>query len=303
MGYILSLEGSALPASGACKKCAPQTYSLNPLAPEGCIECPKTATCINGGKPIFGASKVAGEIELDLPAGSGPDAIRQALAEKLKVDVSTIVLPASSQGHRAVQNVTFEIYGEPSQIDSLAQSLSTMPGVVVTGSPEAAGQTSRPGEVWEEVNGVFMLRKCPPGFKLIDTTIELQECSPCGPTKYIIEGSTDCVDCPDGASCPDGAKFEPNVAGSVWAVETDADGVKYNRVSACPAGYALVRTGNNPLADKCERCPGTQQHGYNLDVAQWSAPGPMGLGDFCKPCPLPIGTYMTCVRDPWLALS
>ncbi len=183
--------------------------------------------------------------------------------------------------------------------------------------------------LWEEVNGVFLLRKCPPGFKLISTPIEMQKCSPCGKGKYIIEGSTDCVDCPvffysrfnafppqptrslcpthslcasstltccltlaqDGANCPDGAQFEPKVVGSVWMAETvGATGVRTYRISACPAGHALVRTRNNPLADNCERCPGTEQHGYNIDGAQWIAPGPMGLNDWCKPCPLPKGT-------------
>jgi len=94
----------------------------------------------------------------------------------------------------------------------------------------------------------------------------------------------------DGADCPDGAEFKPKVVGSVWMAETDASGVKTNRISSCPAGHALVRTMNIALADKCERCPGTQLHGYNIGGAQWIAPGPMGLNDFCKECPLPKGT-------------
>ena len=78
--------------------------------------------------------------------------------------------------------------------------------------------------------------------------------------------------------------------GSVWMTETNA-GVTTYRISACPAGHALVRTSNIPIADNCVPCPGTGQHAYNLDVAKW-IPGKvsMGLDNFCKPCPLPLGT-------------
>ena len=122
----------------------------------------------------------------------------QALAAKLKVDASTIVLSSfAGAARRGVQKIVFEVYGEPSKIASLSEDLKTMEGVVVQGDVgSASGEDIRKGEVWEEENGVFMLRKCPPGFLLVNTTIELQECSACPPETYIVDGSRACVDCP-----------------------------------------------------------------------------------------------------------
>jgi len=76
-----------------------------------------------------------------------------------------------------MQKVVFEVYGEPSKITALSENLKTMEGVVLqqdVGS--VSGEEIRAGEVWEEVKGVYILKKCPPGFRLENTTIELQEC-------------------------------------------------------------------------------------------------------------------------------
>ena len=102
----------------------------------------------------------------------------QALAAKLNVDASSIVLSSfEGASRRGMQKVVFEVYGEPSKITSLSENLKTMAGVVLqqdVGS--VSGEEIRAGEVWEEVNGVYILKKCPPGFRLENTTIELQEC-------------------------------------------------------------------------------------------------------------------------------
>ena len=100
---------------------------------------------------------------------------------------------ATAQTRRTV-TVSFELVADEAQMAKLAASLPAL-GVKL-GEIKSIGQQAAAGEVWEEVNGVFMLRKCPPGFKLISEPIESQKCLPCGKGKYIIEGSTDCVDCP-----------------------------------------------------------------------------------------------------------
>jgi hypothetical protein len=100
---------------------------------------------------------------------------------------------ATAQTRRTV-TVSFELVADEAQMAKLAASLPVL-GVKL-GEINSIGPQAAAGEVWEEVNGVFMLRKCPPGFKLISEPIEMQKCFPCGKGKYIIQGSTDCVDCP-----------------------------------------------------------------------------------------------------------
>ena len=100
-------------------------------------------------------------------------------------------------------------------------------------------------------------------------------------------------------------------------MESDQQGVLTYRVVSCPPGYALIRyvmmsfpthhdalrdgraaltaapcgrVQNNPVADECERCPGTTQYAYNLDGSQWTGEEQaMGLNESCRSCPLPIG--------------
>jgi hypothetical protein len=106
---------------------------------------------------------------------------------------------ATAQTRRTV-TVSFELVADEAQMAKLAASLPAL-GVKL-GEIKSIGPQAAAGEVWEEVNGVFMLRKCPPGFKLISEPIESQKCLPCGKGKYIIEGSTDCVDCPVFSPAP-----------------------------------------------------------------------------------------------------
>ena len=246
--------------------------------------------CVNGGRPIFGAKKISGKVQLDVPPGSGDDIIKQAIAAKLNIDKMKISLDGAA---RRSQQINFQLVGTPDEIDLLALTLSTMQGVTVKGDPEDAEteQTLRPGEIWEDISGVYMLRACPSGFVLKNSSIELQSCEPCGRGRYIIPGSSTCADCPDGAWCSDGAQFYPHVADSEWKVEISGLGVRRWRIHSCPAGYALVRTSKNPLGDTCTLCPGTQVFGYNIDGATWDPKrSEMGKADFCRECPLPIGS-------------
>ena len=57
----------------------------------------------------------------------------------------------------------------------------------------AVGAELMKGEVWEEVEGRFLLRACPPGHQLITTTedgvlnLGAQKCNPCGPARYTVD--------------------------------------------------------------------------------------------------------------------
>ena len=51
-----------------------------------CSACPPSATRVNGAPPVFCASKVTGSAEVSVPADSGDQAVREALAAKLAVE-------------------------------------------------------------------------------------------------------------------------------------------------------------------------------------------------------------------------
>ena len=274
-GYVLSFDAAleaAAGSAGACRQCPDKTYSLNPLSPAGCIKCPAVATCVNG-KAIFGAVRIKAEIQLELPADSSSDFIKNALAERLQIDRTMIVLTASNRRRKAAHKVGFEIVGEPSQIEATKQDLSSVPGMTV-GNVEAASEVSRPGEVWEEEDAVYRLKRCAPGYLLRNATIDSQGCTACGVSKYIIEGSTACVDCPVGAACPDGL-FQP-ARQSKWQVEHDAQGVLKYRIVSCPTGHALIRVQKNPLSDNCESC---KRGEYRLEPSYVNSSYPQ-----CQPC-------------------
>jgi predicted outer membrane repeat protein len=199
------------PRPGTCKVCDSGFYNVNPLTGR-CLACPPLTMCING-EALFGARKVAGTVEVKLP-DDGDDGVLQALADKLGVKAWQVTVLsqqprrhstraamrgagpttlATAQRRRTI-TVSFELVADEAQMEKLAVSLPAL-GVKL-GEIKPIGPQIAAGEVWEEINGVYMLRKCPPGFKIISTPIEMQKCSPCGKGKYIIEGSTDCVDCP-----------------------------------------------------------------------------------------------------------
>ena len=72
-------------------------------------------------------------------------------------------------------------------------------------------------EVWEEVDGQYLLRACPPGSQLINTTddgkldVEAQRCRPCGVTTYIIDQIHGCMKCPKGAGNPSNLQLCPSI--------------------------------------------------------------------------------------------
>ena len=61
------------------------------------------------------------------------------------------------------------------------------------GEPASLGAELMEGEVWKEVEGRILLRACPPGHQLINTTedgvlnVGAQKCIPCGPSRYIVD--------------------------------------------------------------------------------------------------------------------
>ena len=160
--------------------------------------------------------------------------MRQALADLLGVDISQLAL---SQGRRRSKprTIKFEIVGDAKMVaalstelmssnlaSQLSSQLSTQYNMSV--SAQVSGKIATPtarrpeGEVWQEVNGQYILRKCPRGFLLVNTTVELSFCKECIPGSYSfsdVDGcnqasqppvcdTRDCTVCPAGALCAAG---------------------------------------------------------------------------------------------------
>lgn len=139
------------------------------------------------------------------------------------------------------------------------------------------------GSVWEASDehgaGKMLLRSCPAGYMLINSTDatssgtfleQAQKCQLCLPgTEYInFPNQQSCMMCPVGAKC-DGKSATGSIPGSVWAIEgtPGKPGNGLTRLQQCPRGYVLVRDENAPLQDVCVECPPGK---YLVDVAKWS---------------------------------
>jgi hypothetical protein len=182
-----------------------------------------------------------GEIELTgLPEEGGEDAVRQALADLLGVDVSQIVLPEPTrrrQRRAAARTIRFEITGDATEAAQLVADLQTgdlaaqlssqlsqtykmnITAQVSGGEFEETSEKRPEGEKWEEVDGQYILRHCPQGFLLVNTTVELSMCRECNAGTYSFSDSDacneqvhpticdvrDCSACPVGATCARGS--------------------------------------------------------------------------------------------------
>ena len=110
-----------------------------------CSACPPSATRVNGAPPVFCASKVTGSAEVSVPADSGDQAVREALAAKLGVEGWQISLPSQQtrraasnsgfSGHMSMRNVQGG-HGDsgtaPGLADCFCASLSRLDGVAVS---------------------------------------------------------------------------------------------------------------------------------------------------------------------------
>lgn len=174
----------------------------------GLIYSPKSAVCPGGGPPIFNANVIESSLELsEFPTGvANPEELTlQALADILGIDKSLIVI---SEDARRAAVVRFQIHSSPEQIDrvmsalsdtstltaGLSQELAATHNIsidIVLNSPVAIGERdgdgSREGEVWEEVDGQYILRACGAGSLLVNSSLDAQECVPCLPKTYTLD--------------------------------------------------------------------------------------------------------------------
>ena len=225
-----------------CFKCQEGKYISDSNDPSAqCFNCPPSGICPNGGKPIFPDANMEGEVKLLGPAQSS-DGLTNVLAISFGVDSSLIKIldyfaPAVVPVERRTEVkrratpyyiVRYKVFGDSSYIAlvsadtegmlaNLTNALQqTTNGNVTIYSAEVVSTTSRlPGELWEEVDGVFTLRACPVGYLLVNTTTDTQGCFGCEPGSYSLDmfagcsggtcGQRSCAECPVGAECKRGS--------------------------------------------------------------------------------------------------
>ena len=237
-----------------CEQCAQGKYTVDPFS-GACHVCPASATCWNGAPPIFGASKVAGSIDIDLPEDSEEPVIRKALASKFGVKEWQISLLARAR--RTARKISFQLVASKEGMSSVEARFDAYG--VVREYKHNLGEPIAAGEKWEELGGMFLLRSCPPGHQLINTTndgaldVDGQRCSKCQPNTYIVDQMRPCVKCPKGATCLDGVQFVSNAPGSEWEMERADNGGLQRRIASCPVGYKMQREHRIPDADDCIR--------------------------------------------------
>jgi hypothetical protein len=183
----------------------------------------------------------------NLPTDGGEDAVRQAIADLLGLDVSLVVLtPGASRRSLWIRSqhhvrslgtiIKFQVYSDSSQAVSVAETLQAdslaarlaknlqekhgisvqvsvaeKPDVVV--SPDLVRP---PGELWEQIEGQYLLRKCAPGYLIVNSTIDTQLCKECEANTFSFDPSTgcdpgglcenrNCIPCPIGVKCEKGS--------------------------------------------------------------------------------------------------
>jgi hypothetical protein len=170
--------------------------------------------CFKGAPPLFGASKVAGTIELELANDVGDDAKESAIAAKVGVEFWQIQV-LSSQGHqrRSATSIQFELVADKTLMTAVVHRIAAI-GVAL-GAIQAVGNLAAEGEVWAQVAGRYLLKSCAPGSQLINTTdtgvfnVDAQKCRPCGVNTYIIDQIHGCMRCPKGAGNPSNCQLCP----------------------------------------------------------------------------------------------
>jgi hypothetical protein len=212
LGAVLVLDSNTRPTvtPGVCVQCPLGKYNVKALTGV-CLACPPSAECFNGSPPLFGASKVAGVIELDSDVGD--DSKKSAIAAKLGVEFWQIKFPSQGQERRNARSIPFELVADKTLMSELVQRIAAT-GVEV-GAIQAAGNLAAEGEVWVQDAGIYLLKSCAPGSQLINTTdtgklnVDEQKCRPCGVTTYIIDQIHGCKKCPKGAGNPSNCQLCP----------------------------------------------------------------------------------------------
>ena len=123
-------------------------------------------------------------------------------------------------------------------------------------------EITMPNSIWEIDEGTYRLRSCPPGTLLINSTLDQQQCKPCGARTYSLDDTYGCIrgtcfertclQCPQGADCLEDSTFVSKIEGTEWQ-DVYEGGTLFRRIAKCPAGHTMIR-GSDPANDHCTAC-------------------------------------------------
>ncbi len=215
----------------ACLQCPEGKFMLDPNDPsQACQACPMRTTCPKRGPPVFKQADIEGSLSIDGDI-SNMDAVVRSLAAALGVDQSKIVLGDVVKARRGQYQISFQIFADDSLAEVISQNMGDIfmnsftaklveEGVTATIAPvfkPVNKEKKREGEVWELEGGQYVLKSCPVGFLLINSTIETQTCKECETGTYTISydygcdsqtklcDNRACLPCANGATCRKGS--------------------------------------------------------------------------------------------------
>ncbi len=179
-GYVLVLDDSF---HGSCSKCAPGTYSLNPLSATSCFVCPPTAQCSGGNNVNFSVGvwvESGGFYRLiDCPRGYQ---LLNSINSMFNHDVQQCIACSSTQYILATNNSKFTCQSCPVGASCDGSDLTGL----IKGSVWAANL----------MLGQYRLVSCPSGYELLAITQDSQECRLCHPGSYCLGGLSQSIKCP-----------------------------------------------------------------------------------------------------------
>jgi len=221
-----------------CQACSIGNYISNSNDPAlSCMPCPHNARCPDGGPPLFGETKIEGTLRISSTTGQAAEQslLAEALAASLGIHISMVQMSylgiVDGQRRRTKSDVeltSFTVFASAHQADGLQEAIAaesfssvlteelSLRNVSASVEPPALQRVvSRPqDEVWKLSRGVYVLRACPVGHVLINTTIETQKCSECEHGSFSMLPTLGCdadserCDARPCQTCPVGARCE-----------------------------------------------------------------------------------------------
>jgi predicted outer membrane repeat protein len=221
------VPSSSLLVTWSCSTCGAGMTVIEPNNPDfGCVQCPATAVCPNGGPPIFGVTQSDLTILLhgnvsNLKHSSGlGSALTTALFNLLPLvsqEVSLLQACATDavcEPFRRAQNaqgqgltITLRILQETCTVSSTALVVSSQEwrrnlsdwlvnnglDLAVVGVQTAVISTRVGLGEWVVVGGTFLLKSCPAGYLVVNSDREEQHCHECDAGTYSINSTDGCI--------------------------------------------------------------------------------------------------------------
>jgi predicted outer membrane repeat protein len=226
----------------SCEACGAGMTVIEPNNPNfGCVPCPATAVCANGGPPVFDVTILDLTIQLrgnvtDRIVSSGLElALTTALSTLLPIAPQQVLLqPCTMNGgcksFRRAQDstgasitVTLRILQKTSTVPKTALGVASAEwrqnlsdwlvskdfNLEVAGVQTAVISSSMGLGEWMAVGGTYILKSCPAGYLLVNSDSDGQQCLECDAGTYSLDSTDGCIDgicsrrpC---TSCPAGA--------------------------------------------------------------------------------------------------